>query len=304
MAVGTYGNIRPSDILIDDIDVFYNYAPSREAFTTDVFRLVATDILTELNTPEDEQVDGTQNLLGGLYNLRLPAETFSNIGIYTIYLRPKVITLDIRDCGVLSALPTVKGIVLDTTDPALVNLDDNNAMQGYKIEYQNDDGTKLRNTMRYVVTANKVIPVTENVGNTSQTTIRYRFDDAGTLLFLQVTPASASNVKPNVSPFIGVPNQTIFLSNTFFNPISIEVELTENSIDTVVNLVGGNQVRDVQNGIVSYYTTVNNEQVITRQYDLYEIDDDITDQKVYEVKERRDNIDTSQNFETITNPEQ
>lgn len=300
MAVGTYGNVRSADVSINDIDVFYTYAPDRETLTTDVFRLEASDVLTELNTPEGEQVSGTENLLGGLYNLRLPSNEFSQLGVYTIYIRPKVITTTIRDCGVLSALPTVKGIVLDTTNPELTGLDGNNVIQGYKIEYQNDDGTKLRNLVRYVVTSNKVVPVTENVGNTSQSTVRYRFDDAGTLLFLQVTPAAASNVKPNVSPFIGVPNQTIFLSNTFFNPIAIEVELTENSIDTVVNLVGGDQIRDVQKGIVSYYDTVDNEKVITRQYDLYEIDDDVTDQKVYEVKERRSNIDTSQNFDEIT----
>jgi hypothetical protein len=302
MAIGTFGNIRPADVSINDIDVFYTYAPDRESLTTEVFRLEATDVLTELNTPTDEQVAGTENLLGGLYNLRLPSETFSNTGIYMIYIRPKVIRTTIVDCGVLSALPTVKGVILDTNDPALTDLDGNNVLQGYKIEYQNSDGSKLRNVVRYVVTSNKVIPVTENIGNTSQTSVRYRFDDAGTLLFLQLTPSSASNVKPNVTPFIGVPNQTIFLSNTNFNPIAIEVELTENSIDTVVNLVGGEQIRDVQKGIVTYYDRVGNERVITRQYDLYEIDDDVTDQNVYEVKERRDNIDTSQDFDDITNP--
>lgn len=300
MSVGTYGNVRPADVSIDDIDVFYTYSPDRETLTTEIFRLEATDVLTELNTPEDEQVSGTENLLGGLYNLRLPSETFSNIGIYTIYLRPKVITTTIEDCGVLSALPTVKGLILNLTDTELAPFQANNSLQGYKIEYQNDDGTKLRNVVRYISTSNKVIPVTENIGNTSQTSVRYRFDDAGTLAFLQVTPASASNVKPNATPFIGTPNQTIFLSNTFFNPIAIEVELTENSIDTVVNLVGGDQIRDVQKGIVSYYDTVDNEKVITRQYDLYEIDEDVTNQKVYEVKERRDNIDTSQDFDDIT----
>jgi hypothetical protein len=301
MAIGTYGNVKSSDVSIEDIDIFYTYSPDRETLTTETFRLEATDVLTELETPEDEHVSGTQNLLGGLYNLRLPAQEFSNLGIYTIYIRPKVITTTIADCGVLSALPTVKGIILDTILPELSGLDANNAIQGYKIEYQNSDGTKLRNVVRYIATANKVIPVTENVGNTSQTAVRYRFDDSGTLLFVQVTPTSASNVKPNVTPFIGVPNQTIFLSNTYFNPIAIEVELTENSIDTVVNLVGGDQIRDVQKGIVSYYDTVDNEKVITRQYNLYEIDDDVTTQKVYEVRERRENIDSSQDYLNIKN---
>ena len=299
MAVGTFGSVKPADVSIGDIDVFYTYSPNRETLTTEVFRLEATDVLTELNTPENEQVSGTENLLGGLYNLRLPATEFSNIGIYTIYLRPKVITTTIMDCGVLSALPTVKGLILNLNDPELDDFDANNLLQGYRIEYLNDDGTKLRNVVRYITTSNKVIPVTENIGNTSQTSIRYRFDDSGTLMFLQITPAAASNVKPNATPFIGIPNQTIFLSNTFFNPIAIEVELTENSIDTVVNLVGGDQIRDVQKGIVTYYETVDNEKVITRQYNLFELDDDVTTQKVYEVKERRTNIDTTQSYDTI-----
>lgn len=275
--------------------MFYTFSPSREDNSNEIFRLDPTTLLEPLLVPSDEQVD-VDNLLGGMYNLTLPASTFNQLGFYTIFIRPKQIRSTIVDCGVLSSLPTVKGIILDTN--ALPSeLTTNGTLDGYRIEYLNDDGTKLRNTVRYVVTSNKAIPVTENIGNTSQTAVRYRFDDSGSLLFLQLTPASASNVKPNITPFIGKPNQTIFLYNTNVNPLAIEVEFVENNIDTVVNLVGGEQIKDVQRGILTNYDADRN---IIKQFNLYEIDDDVTDVSLFEVKEKRDIIDQSQDFDDIT----
>ena len=294
MATGTYGNLRAADISVADLDMFYTYSPTREDNSNETIRLDPNTLLTPLLLPTDEQVD-VDNLLGGLYNLTLPATVFNELGIYTIFLRAKQIDTIITDCGVLSALPTVKGIVLDINQLP-VELTTNGALDGYRIEYINADGTKLRNTVRYVVTSNKAIPVTENIGNTSQTAVRYRFDDSGSLLFLQVTPASASNVKPNVSPFIGVPNQKILLYNTNVNPLAVEVEMVENTIDTVVNYVGGEQIKDVKKGILTNYDDDRN---IIDQHDLFEIDDDISDEALYEVKQKREVIDNSQDFDNI-----
>jgi len=195
----------------------------------------------------------------------------------------------------LSSLPSIKGIVLDlNTLPAALQA--NNALQGYRVEYINANGTKLRNVVRYVATANKAVPISENVGNTNQKAIRYRFDDAGTLLFLQLTPSSSSDVKPNVLPFIGNPGQTIVLSNTFFNPVVIEIDMVQNTVDTLANILAGNQVKDVQKGILTYYDENN---VITDQFNLFEIKDDVTDVPLYEVKEKRTNIDETQNFNDV-----
>lgn len=295
MAVGTYGNSRPADIATADLDMFYTFSPSREDNSNEVFRLNPDDLLEQLLLPSDEQVSGQENLLGGMYNLSLPATIFNQLGYYTIYIRPKEHRTTIVDCGVLSALPSVKGIVLNA-NALPTELTANNALQGYRIEYINSDGTKLRNTVRYVVTSNKVIPVTENIGNTSQTAVRYRFDDSGTLIFLQLTPSSSSNVKPNVKPFIGSPNQTILLYNSNVNPLAIEVEFVENTIDTVVDIVGGEQIKDVKKGLVSHYDKDRN---IIKQFNLFQIDDDISNDALYEVKERRDTIDESQNFDDI-----
>lgn len=299
MATGIFGNIRPADVSVDDIAIFYTYAPDRETISNEVFRFSnPSDIISIANLPTGDplEISGGENILEGFYNLTLPASVFSELGFYTLYFRPKVIETTIVDCGVLSSLPTVKGIILDSTQLD-ADLAANNALQGYKIEYINADNTKLRNTVRYVVTSNKVIPVTENIGNTSQTAVRYRFDDSGTLLFLQLTPASASNVKPNATPFIGNPDQIIYMSNTYFNPVAMEVELVENDIDSVVDYVAGEQIKDVDNGILTYY---DENREILRQFDLYEIKDDVTNVSLYEVKQRRTVIDESQDFDEVT----
>jgi hypothetical protein len=300
MAVGNYGITKPSDVDINDISVYYNYTPNRETITPSIYSLNANEILTYNYLPTNEQlvaVNTNANILEGLYNLLLPATVFNQLGIYTIYLKPKVVPSVVIDCSVLSSLPSVKGIVIDMNSiPSTLQV--NNALQGYRIEYLNANGSKLRNVVRYVVTSNKVVPISENVGNTSQKAIRYRFDDSGTLIFLQLTPSSSSDVKPNVLPFIGNPGQTILISNTFFSPLVIEVELVQNTINTLANILAGNQVKDVQQGILTYY---DNNKVITNQFNLFEIKDDVTDIPLYEVKEVRTNIDTSQGFNTVTN---
>jgi hypothetical protein len=300
MAIGTYGIVRPSDVDIDNISVYYNYTPNRETLTPEIYSLNANEVLSYNYLPVDEQLiapNTNANILEGLYNLLLPATVFNQLGIYTIYLKPKVIPTVVIDCSVLSSLPSVKGIVIDMNSiPS--NLQGNNALQGFRIEYLNSDGTKLRNVVRYVVTSNKVVPISENVGNTSQKAIRYRFDDSGTLIFLQLTPSSSSDVKPNVLPFIGNPGQTILMSNTYFSPLVIEVELVQNTINTLANILAGDQVKDVQQGILTYY---DENKVITNQFNLFEIKDDVTNVPLYEVKEVRTNIDTSQAFDAVTN---
>jgi hypothetical protein len=303
MAIGTYGTVRPADVNINDIDMYYNYTPNRQSSNDAIFKLNSTDLLSYATLPTDDPnyIDYStpqagQNLLSGLFNLRLPATIFSQLGIYTIYIKPKMITVTMVDCGVLSSLPTVKGIVLDVNDLP-DNFKANNGLQGCRIEYLNSDGTKLRNVVRYVVTSNKVVPVSENVGNTTQKAIRYRFDDSGSLMFLQVTPSSSSDVKPNALPYIGIPGTVIQISNTYFNPLVIEVEMVENTLDTIANIVAGEQVKDIQKGILTYYDS---DRVITKQFNLYEIKDDVTNVPLYEVKEKRTTIDESQNFDDVT----
>jgi hypothetical protein len=301
MSIGTMGVVRPADVSITDIEMYYNYTPDRYTSNNEIFKLESTELLNYCYLPDDDDGStGGEDLLEGLYDMKLPASTFNQLGIYSIYLKAKKETSVIIDCSVLSSLPSVKGIVLDINSlPA--GLTSNNALQGYRIEYINEDGTKLRNVARYIVTSNKVSVSTENVGNTTQKTQRYRFDDSGSLLFLQLTPSSASDVKPNVSPFIGNIGQTIILSNTYFTPIVLEIELVENTIDTLTQFVAGEQVKDTTKGILTYY---DKDRVITRQFDLFEVKDSVTEVPLYEVKEQRSIIDTSQDFDGVTDFEE
>ena len=291
MAIGTIGVTRAADMSINDIEMYYNYMPDRYTSNTDIIKLVASDLLQELKIPStDSNYYGTNSILEGLYDLKLPASIFNQLGIYTIYIKPKTILATIADCSVLSALPTVKGILLNINDPVYplpTELTADNALQGYRVEYVNSDGTKLRNTVRYIVTSNKVSVSMENVGNTNQKSQRYRFNSLGTQIFLQLTPSSASDVKPNATPFIGDIGQTILISNTFFNPLVIEIELVENTIDTISDIVGGNMVKDIQNGELTHY---DKNLVITRQFNLYQIKDNVSDAPLFEVKERKSNM--------------
>lgn len=297
MSIGTYGNIRPADVDIEDIAIYYSFAPNRETNPDIIYPLNAIEILTYNYLPQAEQIANTENLLEGMYTMQLPATVFNQLGIYTIYIKPKTFSLNIVDCGVLSSLPTIRGLIIDGNTLPNSNLLTNNALQGYKIEYLNSDGTKLRNTVRYVVTSNRVSVITENIGNTSQKATRYRFDDASNLIFLQLTPSSSSDTKPNSLPFLGTAGQTILISNTFFSPLVVEVEMVENTISTIANMIAGNQIKDVQNGILTYFDENNQ---IMRQFNLFEIKDDVTNVPLYEVKEKRTNIDESQDFNEVT----
>lgn len=299
MAIGTYGTTRPADVSIEDIDIYWNYTPNRQTQNDTMYKIEdASELLSYINLPDGDNIGGIDedNFLDGLYNLTLPASVFNQLGIYTIYIKPKVLRLTVSDCGVLSALPTVKGLVIDRTG-LTEQLRTNNALQGYRIEYLDSDGRKRRSLVRYVVTSNRVVPVNENVGGTSQKATRYSFNDSGSLIFLQVTPSSSSDVKPNATPYIGNAGDTILISNTNFNPIVIEVEMVENTIDTIANIIAGEQVKDVQKGILTYY---DENRVITKQFNVFQIKDDVTDVPLFEVKEKRENIDESQDFDDIT----
>ncbi|MFW5847348.1 MAG: hypothetical protein ACOCVF_00315 [bacterium] len=298
MAIGNYGIVRGSDVNINNISVFYNYTPTREIENNEFIEIDAGEILSECSLPDSTDLgeNYTEKIMEGMYNLRLPATTFNQIGVYTIYIKPKTFSMEIADCGVLSAFPNVKGLVINEADLPDDNLRANNGLQGYRIEYVNDNGEKRRNTVRYVVTSNRVSLVNENVGDSSQKSTRYRFDDNGSMIFLQITPSSASGIKANSFPFIGTPGQTILMSNTFFSPVMLEINMVEHDIDSVANSIIGEQIRDVKNGIVTLF---DNNREITNQYNMFIIKDDVTDVPLYEIKEKRTNIDNSQNFDNV-----
>jgi hypothetical protein len=301
MAIGTYGTVRPSDVSPEDVEIILNYTPSRDV--TDNFvlkKLDAKNILRPYFNNNNTGGNADIEILGGLYNLKLPATEFNRLGIYTLYIRPAQIRTVITDCGVLSALPNIKGIVIDLNNvpDQYKNKFISQGLVGFRVEYLNDDGTKIPNFFRVVTSNFFCEPVLQNLTNTSQKAIRYRYVDGITnLMFCTLSPSSSPTNKPNATPFIGQPAQDIIITNTFFNPITVDIEIVEDDISTLAIALYGNQTKSIDDGIYTIYDSDNN---IYKQYNLYEIRDDFN-ALLYEVRENRgDNIDFSKNFTNIT----
>ena len=204
MAIGSYGTIRPSDVSPEDVEIILNYTPSRDV--TENFVLTQLDAQTILkpyfNNTETGGNAGVE-VLGGLYNLTLPAGQFNALGIYTLYLRPAQIRTKITDCGVLNALPNVKGVVIDITNvpTQYQNKFVPQGLVGFRIEYLNPDGSKIPNFFRVVTSSFFCEPVVTNETNTTQKSIRYRYVDGNSnLIFLTLSPSSSPTSSPSLSP--------------------------------------------------------------------------------------------------------
>jgi hypothetical protein len=301
MAIGSYGTIRPSDVSPADVEIIMNYTPTRDV--TDQFVLTKLDAQTILRPYFANSETGGNagvEVLGGLYNLTLPANQFNALGIYTLYIRPAEIRTVISDCGVLSALPNVKGIIIDISDvpTQYQNKFVPQGLVGFRVEYLNPDGSKIPNFFRVVTSSFFCEPVVTNEVNTTQKAIRYRYVDGDSnLIFLTLSPSSSPTNKPNATPFIGQPDQDIIITNTFFNPVSVEIEMVEYDISSLAIALYGNQTKSIDDGIYTIYDANDN---IYRQYNLYEIRDQFN-ALLYEVRQSRgNNIDFSKNFTNIT----
>lgn len=301
MAIGSYGTIRPADVSPEDVEIILNYTPSRDE--TDNFvltKLDAPSILRPYFNNADTGGNANIEILGGLYNLRLPAEQFNRIGIYTLFIRPVQIRTTILDCGVLSALPNVRGLIIDlnAVPTQYRNKFVNQGLVGFRIEYLNSDGSKVPNFFRIITSSFFCEPVVQNLTNTSQKAIRYRYTDSSTnLIFCTLSPSSAPTNKPNAIPYIGQPNQNIIISHTYFNPLTLDIEIAEHDFSTLAIALFGNQTKSIDDGIYTLYDSDNN---IYKQYNLYEIRDQFNE-LLYEVRQDRgDNIDFSKNFTNIT----
>jgi len=295
MATGNYGVVRPADVSVADIQIFYNYTPSRNIKPSPLIELSADSLLETVTSPID--LNGVASALPGLYNLNLPANVFSQKGFYNIVIKPREYRLTIQDCGVLSSSPDIKGVILNAADlPSNITLD--SSLIGYRIEYFSNDGTKLNNIFRIITSNGRVEPVNQNLNNTSQKAIRYRYRDNSDLIFCTLTPTSNPVTQPNKIPFIGSAGQVITITNTFFNPVFLEIEMTEYDLETLSYGIYGNQTKSIQDGKYTIYDSNNQ---IYKQYNLYEIQDN-TGTPLYEVRQEVDTIDTTKNFDNITLP--
>lgn len=304
-ATGTYGIVRPADISPEDVEIFYHFTPSRDSIgDATLTKLDPSQVLMKIDNPNKTQSNITGfEVFGGMYTLKLPLQNFGVKGFYSIIIKPIEIRTTIVDVGVLSAYPDIKGLVFDMSNipDNFLSKFENNGLVGYRIEYLNTNTTatdaKLNNFFRVITSNNRAEPVNQNLTNSNQKAIRYRFNDNSTLTFCTVSPASASNVKPNALPFIGQPNQQVIITNTYFNPIMLEVEMVQHDVETLAFALFGNQTKSLEDGIYSIYN-FNNE--IYKQYNLYEIKDKFTGKPLFEVREERASIDFSKSFNNIT----
>jgi hypothetical protein len=299
MATGNYGTVRSADVSPNDVEMWYHYTPNRDQVgDVDLIKLDPSQNLIKVDNPEN-----VGQIFGGLYTLKLPASDFGNKGIYTIIIRPKEIKTTIIDCGVLSSKPDVIGVILDINNvPSGDRVRFNNGnLVGYRMEYLTtnpaSEEKKIQNFYRVVTSNNYAEAVSENLSNTSQKALRYRFNDNSNLVFCTMTPSSAPSVKPNAIPFIGEPGQEVIITNTFFNPIMLEVEMVEHDNETLAYALYGPQTKSLDDGI---YTIYNFGEQIYRQYNLYEVKDKFSGKPLYEVREEREQIDETKDFDNIT----
>ena len=303
MATGSYGTIRPSDIDPKDVEIFYHYSSDRTNENGTLKKLNSVELLTPIkhNSQTTDSVSAQNNeILGGLYNLKLKSEDFNNIGHYSLYLRPKQIRTSITDCGILSSLTSVRGLIIDLTN---VNAEERDkfvpqGLVGYRVEYLNStDNQKVKNFYRIVTSCFYCSPIISNTTTTNQKTIRYQYSNSPTnFLFLTVTPSAAPSNKPNSVPFIGQAGQKIILTNTYFNPTMIDVEVVEHDDSTLAYALYGNQTKAMSSGIYTIYGENND---IYKQYNLYEIKDQYSE-TLYEVREERTDVDETLNFDDIS----
>lgn len=298
MSTGVYGTTIPSRVTSNDVDIFYAYHETRSSDSVEnaVFTKLPSSILSD--AIYDGDTDSTDNILEGLYNLKLPMQYFNRVGFYTVYIKPREIPVVISDVSTLSQFPDVKGLVIDTTaieDEAFRSkLSSNNGAVGYRIIYISDTGER-QSYFRLVTSNNKCEPVIQSTSESSNKSYTYRYNDTSTLSFVTVTPSSAPSFKSNAAPYIGKPTQRVLFVNTLFEPIMLDIEMTRHDMDTLSYMLEGSQLRDLDNGLV---TTFDKDNQIYHQSEHYTLKDSATGNPVFEVKrDRGDKIDFSQTLE-------
>lgn len=283
-----YGTKRPANISSDDIEIFYMYKPSRAEddsnFTT--FKSLDSKLLSTIG-----QTGGD---LPGMYNLRLPVDKFSKKGIYTVYIKPKEIDRTIVDVSTLAAFPSIKGIVISVADLP-ENLRANGGLVGYRVEYLDDEGKRTQD-FRIITSSNLCEPVAQNLNDSKQKGVRYRFNDSSTLLFCTLTPSTGHSFKANSEPFIGKSTQKIKLINTKFNPVCMEIEMVEHDEETISWMLEGDQLRNFDKGLI---TTFNSKGEIYHQTSVgTTVDPNNKMSHDFRVK-NTDNIDFEENIDRI-----
>ncbi len=290
MAVGNFGTKKLADITFDDIDILYSFSPSRE----DIGDTEMRPLFQSISSLDFKKMIGAD----GIYKLRLPSNVFKNLGFYSILIKPKTFETTIIDCSYIvtndnNAIQFSKrGIVIPT-----LQFLQTSSLVGYQIEYFDSNNNKIKNTHR-IITSSDLVSVSSNNNIVSQGAVTYVLDPGGSNIFLTVTPDEASLISRNQNLNIGIRNQRILISNTYFDPVFVEIEMVEHTLDTLAIALYGNSTRDLGTGELSYFTKEGN---IYRQYNLYS-------QKIgfpiaeFDIREEKTIINSNQTFNGLINP--
>jgi len=288
MAVGTYGSVKLSDVDYNSVDILYSYSSNRETLGDTQFKPLFNSVTN----------NEFRKMLGGDggYKLRLPASIFNKLGFYLLLIRPKVFQTQIIDCSFVitnndqEIQISKKGIVI----PKL-QFQSTGSLVGYQIEYFDNNGVKINNFHR-IITSSDLVSVNTSNNTTNASSTTYVLDPNGNQLFITLTPDEASLITSEISSDLGRAGQQILLSNTFFDPVMIEVEMVDQSIKTLSYALYGQSTRDLETGVYSIFDEAGN---LYKQYNL------LTRKKVFtngniDIKEERSNIDRSQSFFNIS----
>ncbi len=82
MATGNYGIVRPADVDNQDIQIFYNYTPTRQTISGSMTELDSESLLSSVS-------GGINTTIKGIKNLNLPADIFGSTDKYKILDRKK-----------------------------------------------------------------------------------------------------------------------------------------------------------------------------------------------------------------------
>lgn len=288
MSVGIFGNRRLANVDSNDVDILYAYSASRE----DIGDVQFKPLFGSLTEAEFRKMLGAD----GGYKLRLPASVFSKLGFYLIVIKPKSFKTEIVDCSfVITNNDTElqiskKGIVI----PKL-QFQTSGSLIGYQIEYFDGNGTKIKNFHR-IVTSSDVVSVSTNNNNSDSNSTSYVLNPNGNNLFLTLTPDEASLISSQQKADLGSAGQSILISNTFFDPTMIEVEMVDQTLKTISWLLGGNSVRNLQTGEYSVFDDDGN---LYKQYLLLSQKNQFNNGELDVRKEQKD-INLNQTFNDLS----
>lgn len=287
---GIYGTVKPANISIEnDVDIFYSYRVDRNYNSGHTFKKLPT---SNMFRAVDE--DGTTTI-DGLYNIRLPLSVFGSKGIYTIYIKPKEVSLPIYAVSTLQEYPDVRGVIFQT-DNLRSHMITDGSLVGYRIQY-GDNGDE---NFTRIITSSNLCRIIPTAGQNKFTLYdRNSGSSNAKLIFCTVTPSAANSFSPNNLPSIGEAGTIVKLANTKFSPIMFEIEMVEHDVETISYMLEGDQVRNLENGT---FTVYNDNHEIYKQYEAYTVKTRLG-KPLYDVKLNKSNVDVSQNYNNIIESE-